>query len=77
MLALIYFFSILAKNLMSKLIKNMLNKLSPHVKLQYSQIRGNFTQRQNKAIKLTEKLYEDILPKFKKEQQQSKMSKIP
>ena len=51
---------------MSKLIKNMLNKLSPHVKLQYSQIRGNFAQRQNKAIKLTEKLYEDILPKFKK-----------
>lgn len=51
---------------MSKLIKNMLNKLSPHVKLPYTKVQGTFAQRQNNAIKLTEKLYEDLLPKFKK-----------
>lgn len=50
---------------MFKLNINMLNKLSPHVKLPYSQIRGTFAQRQNKAIKLTDKLYQELLPKFK------------
>lgn len=43
-----------------------LNKLSPTVKFPFSQIRGNFNSRQNKAIQLVDKLYKDLLPKFNK-----------
>lgn len=43
-------------------MRNLLAKVS----LPYSVTRGSFTQRQNKAITLVDKLYRDITPKFKK-----------
>lgn len=45
--------------------KDMRNLL-PKVSLPYNTIRGSFTQRQNSAIKLVDKLYRDLLPKFNK-----------
>ena len=53
---------------MSKFNTNMqiLNKLSPTVKISYSKIRGSFETRQNNATKMVDKLYKEILPKFNK-----------
>lgn len=53
---------------MSEFNTNMqiLNKLSPTVKISYSKIRGSFETRQNNATKMVDKLYKEILPKFNK-----------
>lgn len=53
---------------MSEFNTNMqiLNKLSPTVKISYSKSRGSFETRQNNATKMVDKLYKEILPKFNK-----------
>ena len=55
----------MAKNYMFGFHKNMRNLL-PKVSLPYSTTRGTFAQRQDKAIKLVDKLYRDLSPKFGK-----------
>ncbi len=42
----------------------ILNKLSPTVKIPYSKIRGSFETRQDNATKMVDKLYKELLPQF-------------
>lgn len=48
--------------------KNIMNynSISPHLRLPFSTVRGTYQQRQQKALKCVEKLYKDLLPKFKR-----------
>ena len=44
----------------------MITKLAPSVKLPYKQVNGSLQQRQQAAIKLVDKLYRELYPKFNK-----------